>query len=41
MQVHLKLSMCQIHIAGRRLCVDSASQTVPLIDAATGEIINA
>ena len=34
----LKRSMRQIHIAGEKLFVDYAGQTVPIIDAATGEI---
>ena len=34
----LKRSMRQTHIAGEKLFVDYAGQTVPLIDAATGEI---
>ena len=34
----LKRSMRQTHIAGERLFVDYAGQTVPVIDAATGEI---
>ena len=37
----LKRSMRQIHIAGERLFVDYAGQTVPLIDASTGEITRA
>jgi transposase len=37
----LKRSMRQVHIAGERLFVDFAGQTVPLIDAATGEITRA
>jgi len=36
-----KRSMRQVHIAGERLFVDYAGQTVPLIDAATGEITKA
>lgn len=32
----LKRSMRQIHIAGEKLFVDYAGQTVPLVDAATG-----
>lgn len=34
----LKRSMRQTHIAGERLFVDYAGQTLPIIDAATGEI---
>ena len=34
----LKRSMRQTHIAGERLFVDYAGQTVPIIDAATGEV---
>jgi transposase len=34
----LKRSMRQVHLAGERLFVDYAGQTVPLIDAATGEV---
>ena len=34
----LKRSMRQTHVAGERLFVDYAGQTVPIIDAATGEI---
>ena len=34
----LKRSMRQTHIAGERLFVDYAGQTVPVIDAASGEI---
>ena len=34
----LKRSMRQVHPAGERLFVDYAGQTVPVIDAATGEI---
>ncbi len=34
----LKRSMRQTHLAGERLFVDYAGQTVPIIDAATGEI---
>lgn len=34
----LKRSMRQIHPAGERLFVDYAGQTVPLVDATTGEI---
>jgi transposase len=30
--------MRQVHLAGERLFVDYAGQTVPLIDAATGEV---
>jgi transposase len=37
----LKRSMRQVHIAGERLFVDFAGQTVPLIDATTGEITRA
>ena len=36
--VALKRSMRQTHIAGERLFVDYAGQTVPVIDAASGEI---
>jgi transposase len=34
----LKRSMRQVHIAGEKLFVDYAGQTVPIIDAGTGEI---
>ena len=34
----LKRSMRQIHLAGEKLFVDYAGQTVPIVDAATGEI---
>jgi transposase len=34
----LKRSMRQVHIAGEKLFVDYSGDTVPLIDAATGEI---
>ena len=34
----LKRSMRQLHIGGEKLFVDYAGQTVPLIDASTGEI---
>ena len=34
----LKRSMRQVHVAGEKLFVDYAGQTVPIIDAATGEI---
>ena len=34
----LKRSMRQTHIAGEKLFVDYAGQTVPIVDAATGEI---
>jgi transposase len=34
----LKRSMRQTHVAGEKLFVDYAGQTVPIIDAATGEI---
>ncbi len=34
----LKRSMRQIHVAGERLFVDYAGQTVPVIDATSGEI---
>ncbi len=34
----LKRSMRQVHIAGDKLFADYAGQTVPVIDAATGEI---
>jgi transposase len=34
----LKRSMRQVHIAGDKLFADYAGQTVPIIDAATGEI---
>ncbi|MFN9503130.1 MAG: IS21 family transposase, partial [Rubrivivax sp.] len=34
----LKRSMRQAHLAGEKLFVDYAGQTVPLVDAATGEI---
>ena len=36
-----KRSMRQIHIAGEKLFVDYAGSTVPIIDAATGEITQA
>ena len=35
---HLKRSMRQVHKAGERLFVDYAGQTVPIVDALTGEI---
>ncbi len=34
----LKRSMRQIHVGGEKLFIDYAGQTVPIIDAATGEI---
>ena len=34
----LKRSMRQVHIAGEKLFVDYAGQTVPIIDAGTGQI---
>jgi transposase len=34
----LKRSMRQTHVAGEKLFVDYAGQTVPIIDAATGEV---
>jgi transposase len=34
----LKRSMRQVHVAGEKMFVDYAGQTVPIIDAATGEI---
>ena len=37
----LKRSMRQTHIGGEKLFVDYAGQTVPIIDAATGEITKA
>jgi transposase len=37
----LKRSMRQTHIAGEKLFVDYAGQTVPVVDAATGEITKA
>ena len=37
----LKRSMRQTHIAGEKLFVDYAGQTVPIVDAATGEIATA
>src|SRR5665647_445410 len=37
----LKRSMRQTHIAGEKLFVDYAGQTVPIIDASTGEITKA
>jgi transposase len=37
----LKRSMRQTHIAGEKLFVDYAGQTVPIVDAATGEITRA
>ena len=37
----LKRSMRQVHIAGEKLFVDYCGDTVPLIDAATGEITEA
>jgi transposase len=35
---HLKLSMRQTHRAGERLFVDYCGQTVPIVNAATGEV---
>lgn len=37
----LKRSMRQVHIAGERLFVDYAGQTVPIVDVVTGEISRA
>ena len=37
----LKRSMRQVHRAGERLFLDYAGQTVPMVDAATGEITEA
>jgi transposase len=37
----LKRSMRQTHVAGEKLFVDYAGQTVPIVDAATGEITKA
>jgi len=37
-KAHLARSMRQTHVAGERLFVDYAGQTVPIVDAATGEI---
>ena len=37
----LKRSMRQVHVAGEKLFVDYAGQTVPLVDAVTGEITQA
>ncbi len=37
-KANLARSMRQTHIAGERLFVDYAGQTVPIVDAATGEI---
>ena len=37
----LKRSMRQVHIGGEKLFIDYAGQTVPLIDAVTGEITKA
>lgn len=37
----LKRSMRQTHIAGEKLFIDYASQTMPIIDATTGEITKA
>ena len=34
-------SMRQVHIAGEKLFVDNAGETVPVVDAATGEITRA
>mgnify|MGYP000942125523 FL=1 len=34
----LKRSMRQVHVGGEKLFIDYAGQTVPIIDAATGEI---
>jgi transposase len=39
--VSLKRSMRQMHRAGEKLFIDYAGQTVPIIDAATGEISRA
>ena len=39
--VGLKRSMRQIHIGGEKLFVDYAGQTMPIIDASTGEITKA
>jgi transposase len=38
---HLKLFMRQTHLGGQKLFVDYAGQTVPIVDAATGEISQA
>lgn len=38
---HLKRSMRQIHRAGEKLFADYAGDTVPIIDAGTGEILRA
>lgn len=35
---HLKRSMRQVHVAGDKLFADYAGQTVPIVDATTGEI---
>jgi transposase len=37
----LKRSMRQIHVAGEKMFVDYAGPTVPIVDAATGEILQA
>jgi transposase len=37
-KAHLARSMRQTHVAGERLFVDYAGQTVPIVDASTGEI---
>ena len=37
----LKRSMRQVHVGGEKLFIDYAGQTVPIIDAATGEISRA
>jgi transposase len=37
----LKRSLRQTHVAGEKLFVDYAGQTVPIIDATTGEVIEA
>ena len=39
--LRLKRSMRQTHIAGEKLFVDYAGQTVPIVDATTGEITQA
>jgi len=37
-KAQLARSMRQVHVAGERLFVDYAGQTVPVVDAATGEV---
>lgn len=39
--LRLALSMRQLHVAGEKLFIDYAGQTVPIIDASTGEIRSA